>query len=704
MSTNTISFIAAVLLGWAGWGILVRSLMGWLLKIRLRQVGVMLAAAAVLVVGLLFVRVAAPIEATGLGLGDFTAASPEAQESILSTIWTGLMGRAWTSLFLDTVFLTAYTLLFVLAWNWVATGAVRLRGHGLVRLLSQTMFIVSLFAGTVDLTENIAIVFLFTGRGAESIHWIAAQAGQVKWLLPLFPLFTLPAAGLWLFTSSKAFRKKLETQEMKKSIARMKAANPTQLFLGPIIGGLNSDAGNGPQVKLWAKSKSEARLYAWIGRNPDLTDVEQPVGIAALKKENGFAAAIPIPGLPPGSVWHYALTLSPTPPGKRGRKFPLFSVFPESGKAVPFNFYFGSCFRPEFPQPQQPDVKIFQSIRAGIEKDSLRFGFMIGDQIYADSVGHNGMDKIPETVAEYRRVYAHSWLHQDLRDLMMNLPVYMTLDDHEVDDDWRWVDMKKQIVRNPLWVRFSRWLRRVTPGNISRERLAAALQVFYEHQLMHAPALMHYPQDMPSLLPTGDENDPGGACYTFSYGAAGFFVLDVRTRRIWRLFGEKRIMDERQWQALETWLKDDVHKVKFIVSSSGILMRYVYDFIYDRWGAYKEDRERFVNLIAENDVENVVVLSGDVHTANAVTAELEGTRGQRILLREFCASPFQQESGYLKNFGFDTRPFGRVRKITFHHKAVVEPNYGVVRVTYDNGAPGLRYEIRNQNGETLAVS
>ena len=670
----------------------------------LRGVGVL---ALTVLTGFAVVRIFSLVAGTGFSFEVFATGSESLQAEILAVHWAGKIGLAWAGLLLDDLFLFFYTATLMFAWAWTSASVADLNGHGLVKILSGLMLVVSFIGGCVDLAENTALEFLLAGYGLPGIRAVAALAGQWKWFPPLLSVFSLPAALVWLYTTRKALRKIQETAGMKKSLKRMKAADPTKLFLGPVIGGMTSASG-GAQAKLWAKARDEGRLYAWIGRKADLTDAPEPVGIAAVKAENGFAAVIPLTGLPAGTTWHYALTLSDTPPGKEGRSYPSFTVYPSDGEAEPFNFYFGSCFRPEFPLPDKNDVLIFRSIREGKEKDHLKFGLMIGDQVYADVIGHNGLDKIPETAAEYRRVYAHSWTQPDLRALLADLPVYMTIDDHEVDDDWRWVDMKKGEARNPLWVRLERWVKRITPRNISLDRMTAALQAGYEHQFLHAPDLTLYPaggpNQVPSLIPTGDESDPGGACYTFTYGAAAFFVLDVRTRRTWRLFGEKKIMDEPQWRALGDWLKNDSHPLKFIVSSSGILMRYWYDLIYDRWGAYKKDRERIINLIAENDLENVCILSGDVHTANAVTAELEGSGGRRLILREFCASPFQQESGWLKQYGFDTRPFARVRKITFHHKAVLQPNYGVVKVGFEAGQPQVRFEIRDAAGKVLAAS
>ena len=58
---------------------------------------------------------------------------------------------------------------------------------------------------------------------------------------------------------------------------------------------------------------------------------------------------------------------------------------------------------------------------------------MAGDQIYADDLSFIAPDHQPdEFLSRYRKVFGQ----KHIRELMGRLPTYMTLDDHEISNDW----------------------------------------------------------------------------------------------------------------------------------------------------------------------------------------------------------------------------------------------------------------------------
>ena len=464
------------------------------------------------------------------------------------------------------------------------------------------------------------------------------------------------------------------------------------LFLGPIIGGMRSaPLGETQSVRLWGRAEKEGRLYAWVGERPDLSDALVPAAFSKpLVESDGFAGVVLVEGLQPDRRYFYAITMTARPPENSGVQYPSFRTFPIDKTNTPFNFAFGSCFLPSYGIAHgAKSAPVFDALDQARESQDLRFSMMIGDQIYADDAEHNGLGKIAESVKEYRAAYKHAWSYPALEKVFRNLPVYMAMDDHEVDDDWHWNNFERKEARIPRWDSFFRWLKGIEPRDLSRTRVLGALQAFREHQVLHAPELI-----FPPLIGANP------LCYAFTFGGAAFFVLDTRTRRVFQWFGDRTVLGERQWKELERWLLTvkDAYPVKFIVSSSAMLMRYFYDVIYDRWGAYPVERKRLVNFIAENDIQGVHILSGDVHSAHAVEAELAGSEGQPILVREFCSSPFSQKTEWYKRYGFDRRRFGRVTRLR-KLGSVTEPNFGLVRVGYtDLGHPDVSYEIYDQRG------
>ncbi len=434
-------------------------------------------------------------------------------------------------------------------------------------------------------------------------------------------------------------------------------------ILGPIIGGLSHN-----HVNLWARCSAPARLHAWLSTDPQFSQPRRAGFSPPLRAATGYAGQVAVSGLQPETTYYYALTLSGQPPtAPEGQ----FTTLPAPGTSRNFRFAFGSCFLPTGPQSEAT----FQRMAAIQAQEDWRFLLMLGDQIYADAPSGNGLGRVALTLEDYRKVYAWNFSRPALRALWRNLPVYMILDDHEVDDDWRWRQPNCYAPHIPIWDRWIRWIKREAPltRRIDRRRVLDALQAYWEHQAMHAP---------PTILPaeTGQLLRPGGFAYTFTVGSAAFFVLDTRTRRI-RNRHQRQLLDEAQWQALESWLQAvrDDFAVKFIVSSSSVLFHFPLDIAQDRWSGFPHERRRLLSLLAQYGVENTFLLSGDLHTGYAISADLYGPRGQTIPLWEFCATPFAQQANIVTRWVKLPQHDGPLRNARLHFNRPYR-NFGVVDV------------------------
>ncbi len=448
-------------------------------------------------------------------------------------------------------------------------------------------------------------------------------------------------------------------------------------ILGPIIGGLTDT-----HVNLWARCDGPARLHAWLSTDPDFSQPRRAGFSPPLRANTGYAGQVAIDGLKPETTYYYALTFSGQPPAApEGR----FTTLPPAGVPRSFRFAFGSCFLPTRPESGET-FRRMEALRAA---EDWRFLLMLGDQIYADAPQGNGLGRVALTLEDYRAVYAWNFSRPPLRQLWRNLPVYMMMDDHEVDDDWRWQQEDCLAPHIPVWDRFIRWTQREAPlaRRLDRRRVLDALQAYWEHQAMHAP---------PSILPAreGQLLRPGGFAYTFTVGGAAFFVLDVRTRRI---RGRKRqqMLDEAQWQALEDWLlavRDDF-PVKFIVSSSAVIFRFRMDIAADRWPGYPAERRRLLSLLARHGVENVFLLTGDLHTGYAISGNLYGPQGRAIPVWEFCATPFEQQANFVTRWVRLPEQDGPLHHTRLHFN-IPHWNFGVVEVNLDDPArPAVRFDL-----------
>lgn len=465
-----------------------------------------------------------------------------------------------------------------------------------------------------------------------------------------------------------------------------------KMILGPLIGGLSHNS-----VNLWARADSKCTLYAWLGTS--LSDVTL-AGQNELLAASAYAGIVPVKKLKPETVYYFALSLTNKKPAKK--EFKTFKTFPKPGQVRSFRFAFGSCFRRAGENPGEAFRHIID------HQNDLAFLLMLGDQVYTDDWQYNGIGKVALTREDYRNVYAYVWDDPDLRELLTKIPVYMTLDDHEVDNDWHWEDAKREHALVPWYTRLIRWFggRPVEERRISRQRIRTALQVYWEHQGIHSPKLL---LPMETEEESGGfnlmEEDAGSFAYTFYYGAAAFFVMDTRTQRVHN-DETQMVLGEAQWKVLFEWLDDvkDSYPLKFIVSSSALLFEIWGDAANDRWSGFKAERDRLLFYLAERGIEDVYILVGDLHEAHAISATLNGPDGKAIPLWEFCATPFNQDTNWLAKLLTKKTSSAAIKDAEVKF-SIPHNNYGVVEVEFEkNKKPKVKYIVNYQDKEWLTKS
>ncbi|TDD44545.1 alkaline phosphatase [Nonomuraea terrae] len=228
----------------------------------------------------------------------------------------------------------------------------------------------------------------------------------------------------------------------------------------------------------------------------------------------------------------------------------------------------------------------------------------LGDYIYELGIGATGGVRRTQlsaahnaptmTLSQYRLRYALTNSDPDLQAARAAAPWFVTLDDHDVEDNWG-SDL------SPTGG---------SPENFLRRR-AAAFRAAFENQPMR-----------PSTLPTG----PDMSIYQrIQYGGlATFHVLDERQFRSpadinARLDPARTMLGAQQ----EAWLLDGLGRSR---STWNIMANQVMMFQLDRltdpglqqlnpdtWDGYAAGRDRLWAGIAERGVSNPVVITGDAH-------------------------------------------------------------------------------------------
>jgi len=257
-----------------------------------------------------------------------------------------------------------------------------------------------------------------------------------------------------------------------------------------------------------------------------------------------------------------------------------------------------------------------------------------GDQIYYD---FPTPDRAPSP-AEYRDAYREAWFEDEsLRHLLAHWPHYMTLDDHEIADQFA-LDFKvpiKELVKN----------KKVEPVDY----LSAARVAYdeYAHALAPAP------------VGGGSTRKDGPYGYTFDKGQAHFFVLDTRTSR-WNE-GTPAIIDEEQMLRLLNWLTQHRHDLKFVVTSVPFVAQInepasnrKEDWFkdekrnseQDKWSAerFQHQRNRIIRHIAATGIERLVFLTGDMHCCYHATMRIgpAASKYESITIHELAGGPVNQ--------------------------------------------------------------
>jgi alkaline phosphatase D len=313
-------------------------------------------------------------------------------------------------------------------------------------------------------------------------------------------------------------------------------------------------------------------------------------GVAAALPERVHAVHVEVNGLEPGTEYFYRFRVGPyLSTVGRTRTAPPLSATPASCRFVVAscaNYANGWYTAYRHIANEEPDVVVF-----------------LGDYIYEYPSGQKDPRSVPGPVAstldEYRFRYSLYKRDPDLRAAHEAAPWVVTLDDHEVVNDWA-ADLPE--------------------GGGSRsaflERRAAAFRAYYEHMPLRRASLPHGP-DM-QLYRRVD------------WGRlATFHVLDTRQYRSALTCGSpacdgvrndprRTITGDEQEHWLLRGLADSPATWQLLAQQ--VIFTYFdrkagpeTDFSGGDWNAYVASRKRVIDGLVDHHVRNPVVLTGDAH-------------------------------------------------------------------------------------------
>ncbi len=249
--------------------------------------------------------------------------------------------------------------------------------------------------------------------------------------------------------------------------------------------------------------------------------------------------------------------------------------------------------------------KTFRSMLNQIEAgDGCDAILMIGDQIYADDLNYFKMD---DTLDQFNHRYRTAFSQPHIRRLMANVPTYMTLDDHEIEDNW------------PAKAEPKDWV----------TKYPAAMHSFMTYQMSGNPLFSVNAQNRL-------EGIPEKLWYSLTDGCCDVFVTDTRTER--NLESQpKELMSLEQLEALKDWLNNGSGNVKLVVSAIPLFPDHKTESP-DKWGGFLEQRGKVLNHIRDHTIQRVVFLSGDIHCS--MTAELVSSSTPSFKVISIISSAF----------------------------------------------------------------
>ncbi len=323
---------------------------------------------------------------------------------------------------------------------------------------------------------------------------------------------------------------------------------------------------------------------------------------------------IGIENLQPDTKYFYRAIVE----GNSDTKIHSFKTFPNN-KNYSFSFGFGSC-------QQSSYSKWNPIIFPIIAKDSLRFFIQIGDWTYPDTTekkyGYRFFSRLDLLEKSYESKYNYNYPF--VSNVLSQMPIAYVYDDH--DFGFNNSDGSDTNKKNSYW----------------------AYKNFFPHYKLENPnSSRRRSIDSGRVYGLFRESTDNGIWQSFKFSDVEFFILDLHSQRSptnealdsngnfnpqkgHSILAGYEIDGVNQKDWFINSLKNSKAKWKVIVSSVIFNPRYIEaikndtlmkkypwmkDDAIDKWCGFPEDLNLVVNTIKENDIKNVIVISGDSHSS-----------------------------------------------------------------------------------------
>jgi alkaline phosphatase D len=437
-------------------------------------------------------------------------------------------------------------------------------------------------------------------------------------------------------------------------------------------------------ITLWTRLSEidrSSKLMVEIATDKGFNRVVESVAVRA-EKSRDYTVHHRVKGLDPGEQYFYRF-FTDTKQSRVGK----FRTAPPTDSKETIRIGFFAC--------QNWNAGFFNA-QAGLAKEKdLDLVLCLGDYIYekgtyegprTDSTGVNG-DGDVQTLDEYRQKYRLYQSDKALQDMKAEHPFVMIWDDHEVEDNYAGdedLDNGGDVRRVPFAERrknaykafFEAMPKLRVKGNPTRiygsARLGGAAELIFTDQRQYRD-----PQPCNDAIlggPCPEAEDPARTCLGATQ-KAWFKKTVAKSTANWKLWGSQLML-----------MSVDLPK--------GTPVQ------LDAWDGYAAERREILEHFLARGVQNLAVLTGDIHTFFAgdvtttgrdtgtpVGVELVGGSATSLGLPEFLGVPssslyplVEPNDPHVKYADFDHRGYGVVRasrnELTCEFKAVDALNPG----------------------------
>lgn len=400
-----------------------------------------------------------------------------------------------------------------------------------------------------------------------------------------------------------------------------------RLIGGPMVGAVSPDS-----ARLWMRATGRFPVAVRYGRKADLSDARTSAAVDAVPS-NDYVARFTLDGLEPGTTYYYRPLVNEKP-AKYLDTLPAFSFHtaPQAGRAARFRIGFGSCARWQ-EYPVQP---IWTSLRLW-EPDLF---FWLGDNIYADTLERSIMAdfyKIQRKVPEFQP-------------FGRTVPQLAIWDDHDYG------------------------LNNQDRGSPMREESYDLFRRFWAN-------------------PSYGTDETKGIFFHYAYGGVDFFFLDTRFYRMPNAAPdgpEKTMLGAGQ----KAWLKEKLlaSKAPFKVVISGSGWTYNPEaFGEDTWTSFRHERDEIFNFIRDEGIAGIILMSGDVHRAEANCIPWSEEGGYDLF--EMVSSGLAQTTGMPEAI--------EVPEVRLREPFTGGHNAGIIDFDMTSDDPVARFNVVNITGQTV---